>query len=293
MKGFFLFICWLVTSPVAAAELSFLSRYMWSDTREGFGGLSGLELTADGQKYVAISDRGAILSGQINRNGDRITGATILEMSELKNRKGQSLTDKNVDSEGLALDAKGRIFVSFEGEHIVRRYASLAVKAAPLKRHPDFNALQDNSSLEALAIAANGTLYTLPERSGEWERPFPVYRFRGGTWDRILQIPRRGRYLPVGADIGPDGKFYLLERDFLWHSGFGNRIRRFSLSETGFSQEEELLVTRFGEYGNLEGIAVWAGADGDLRLTMVSDDNFNFLLLTELVEYRLTDAAAD
>ena len=48
---------------------------------------------------------------------------------------------------------------------------------------PRLQRLQDNSGLEALAIDADGALYAIPERSGDWERPFPVYRLRDGAWD--------------------------------------------------------------------------------------------------------------
>ena len=62
--------------------------------------------------------------------------------------------------------------------------------------------------MEALAIQPDGTLLTMPERSGAEGRPFPVLRYRNDKWDQPFTISRDGDWLPVGADIGPDGRLY-------------------------------------------------------------------------------------
>jgi hypothetical protein len=149
---------------------------------------------------------------------------------------------------------------------------------------PAFVPLQNNASLEALAVDADGELYTIPERSGLATLPFPVYRLKDGVWDQPFDIPRRGAFLISGADIGPDGRLYVVERDFLG-IGFRSRVRRFDL--TG-GNEELLLETSVRQHDNLEGISVWQDDTG-LRLTLISDDNYRAFQRTEIVEYRLTD----
>ena len=144
-----------------------------------------------------------------------------------------------------------------------------------------------NSGLEALAIR-DGTPYAVPERSGAEDRPFPILTFRDNRWDQAGEIRRDPRWLPVGADFGPDGWFYLLERDFQGILGFASRVRRMELTDAGPRNEEILLTTRALQYDNLEGLAVWHDGQG-IRLTMISDDNFLFVQRTELVEYRLRD----
>ncbi len=281
----------LLAQPLAAANLRFEDKYIWSAPTEGFGGFSGLEVTADGRNFTTISDRGKILTGQFQRQDGKISGVTVLQFVPLLNRKSKPVHRYNTDAEGLAVGPQGRIFVSFEGNHRVWRYKSPISAATRVRPHPDFKHFQNNSGMEALAVDSNGTLYTMPERSGEINRPFPVYRYLGAKWIKGLSIPRRGRFLAVGADFGPDGKFYLLERDFIWYRGFATRIRRFELTDAGFSNEETLLTTDFGTYDNLEGIATWLDSAGRIRLTMVSDDNFNFLQTTEFVEYSLPAAS--
>jgi len=136
-------------------------------------------------------------------------------------------------------------------------------------------------------MAPDGALYTMPERSGGASRPFPVYRYRDGEWTRPFSIPRRGPFLPVGADFGPDGRLYLLERHLGGISGFLSRVRSFRIDGDLLLDERPVLETSAGQHDNLEGIAVWKDKGGHIRLTMVSDDNFFILQRTELVEYRL------
>ena len=117
-------------------------------------------------------------------------------------------------------------------------------------------------------------------------RPFPVYRY-DGTWRIPFHLPRRGDFLPVGMDFGPDGKLYLLERHFSGLS-FSSRIRRFDLRGDRVTREEVLLTTAGGRFDNLEGIALWQTPGGETRITLISDDNFKFFQRTELVEFAVT-----
>ena len=48
-----------------------------------------------------------------------------------------------------------------------------------------------------------------------------------------------------------------------------------------------LLETRLGELDNMEGISVWRDADGRIRVTLISDDNFFPLQQTMFAEYLL------
>ena len=115
----------------------------------------------------------------------------------------------------------------------------------------DFARLQPNSGLEALAIGPDDTLYAIPERSGAWERPFPVYRLRAGHWDKSLKLRRDGTFLVVDADFGPEGALYVLERDFRWLGGFATRIRRLTLGPDGLDGEVTLYNNERGADYNI------------------------------------------
>ncbi|MFQ1700495.1 esterase-like activity of phytase family protein [Loktanella agnita] len=274
----------LLCGAPALADAVLIGAYTWKHDDPRFGGFSAITLSPNGTGFLALSDRGNLFGGVFQRQDGVITGVTSGAMVPLRGPDGAALGHPDNDSEGLAIAPDGTIYVSFEWDHGLRRFPGIDQPGTDLITAPAFATMQPNASLEALAIDADGTLYTLPERSGWMSTPFPVYRLRQGIWDQPFAIPRRGPFLIVGADIGPDDQLYLLERDFTG-LGFRTRVRRFAMDGTG---EETLLETRSRLHDNLEGISVWQDADG-LRLTMISDDNFKFFQRTEIVEYRLTD----
>lgn len=266
------------------------SELDWRDSWEHFGGWSGFKLGPDGRSFVAVSDRGSFVEGALERKPDgSLARATITRRGRLHGIGGARLRDEETDAEGLAIDARGRAYVSFERFHRVRRYADLAGPAVRVPSHPDFRRFQTNSGLETLAFDSGGTLYAIPERSGALDRPFPVYRLMGDRWDKSWTIRRDGPFLPVDADFGPDGRFYLLERDFTWLGGFATRVRRFDVGPDGFTDEVTLLRTPFGELDNMESLAAWRDDEGRIRITLLSDDNFFPLQKTMFAEYVLDD----
>lgn len=285
MPRFFLTATLLLWGSLLCAEATLVGRTVWTRSDAVFGGISGLELSSNGREFIALSDRGYVFEGQLLRQENEIVGVESGRAKFLTNRWKQQLQAGTNDSEGIALAPDGRVYISFEGPARIRFYNHAFDQAVEPQPHPDFSRMQKNSALEALAIDADGWVYTLPERSGRATRPFPVYRTKGIKWDRVFDIPRRGAFLPVGADFGPDNRLYLLERDFTG-IGFRSRVRRF---DHDGSNEVEILRTGNATHDNLEGIAVWQDDQGYTRIVMVSDDNFNFFQRTEIVEYRLTD----
>lgn len=274
-----------------SAKATYLDSYRWNVDSSHFGGFSGLEVGQNGLKFQMISDDGIWLESRFIRDeiDGPIIGVESFEPIILKGRNTNYLPGIWNDAEGLATGPDGRFYVSFEGNHRVWQYDSATSKATDLPQHPDFAQMQNNSSLEVLAIDADGALYTMPERSGVLTRPFPVYRMRDGHWEQPFAIPRRGSFLSVGGDFGPDGKFYLLERHLTGIFGFQTRVRRFEFLEDEIINEEVLIESRTGKHDNLEGISVWRDTSGHIRITMVSDDNFKGFQRTEFVEYIVTE----
>ena len=274
----------LVWGGLCCAEPRYLGSYTWHIDHPQFGGFSGLELTDDGKRFVAITDRGRMISGTLQRDGAQITDIAAGPFVFLHNAAGEVLRLPDNDTEGLAVLRDGRTAIAFERDHGVQFFAEDGTPETPMMRDPIFDGLDTNASLEALAAGPDDALYAIPERSGRANWPFPVFHWRGGNWQRLFDIPRRGSFVVVGADIGPDGRLYLLERDFVV-IGFRTRVRRFDLQG---GAEVRLLQTGIGVHDNLEGISIWQDPDG-LRMTLISDDNFRRLQKTEFVEYRLTD----
>ncbi|MTE00606.1 esterase-like activity of phytase family protein [Paracoccus sp. YIM 132242] len=276
-------------TPAPAASLDHVGTFVWSGDDDSFGGFSGLEISPDGSGFHALTDRAHLYWGSIDRDSQGVIRAmNIAGRAHLKDSKGIPLPPGYTgDSEGLAIGDDGRIWVSFEGLDRIARYDDADATAAALLPPPKVPGMWINSGLEALAIR-DGTLYAVPERSGGEDQPFPILTFRDNRWNRAGEIRRDPRWLAVGADFGPDGWFYLLERDFQGILGFAARVRRMQLTDDGPRNEEILLTTRPLQYDNLEGLSVWHDGQG-IRLTMIADDNFLFVQRTELVEYRLRD----
>ncbi|MGI3186843.1 esterase-like activity of phytase family protein [Nioella aestuarii] len=266
-----------------AQEPGLLGAFSIRSEHPMVGGLSAVEITGGGTGLVALSDRGALIRGQITRDETgRVVALALAEPEILADRNGDLAGRNGRDSEGLAIADDGRIFLSFEGDHRVVLHHAHGDTILPAAE--GFAAFQPNASLEALAVGADGTLYTLPERSGDGDPGFPLFRYLNGAWDESWSIPRDGRFLPVGADFDDQGRFYLLERDFSMLFGFANQIRQFEVTSAGMSGGVTVWQSPYGGFSNLEGLSVWRDPQGRLVASMVSDDNFSPILPTELVE---------
>lgn len=270
----------VVGCTAASTPTTFMGAVEWTAGEQANHAISGLELSDDGGRFVAINDGGWIMRGQLRRDADGVlTGVTARRA-----RRIGADRDRSQDSEGIALSPGGRIHVSFEDETRVARVVR-GGPPRPLPRHPDFARLDGgNRGLEALARHPGGDLITLPERVPPGRTGFPIYRFDGATWRIAAELEPRDGFVPVGADIDDDGRLYVLERKFRI-LGFASRVRRLSGPE--FGEVETLLTTAIGTHDNLEGLAVWRDARGTMRVTMVSDDNFLRFQRTEFVEYRV------
>jgi hypothetical protein len=266
-----------------------LSALALTSTESRFGGLSGLVVSPDGGRATLISDRGTLFEGRLLREDGRLVGLGEVRAHHLRDRRDRPVPGQ--DSEGLAVAPDGGAWVSFEGDRpAVWRYAVPGGRARPAPTAPDFARLQRNGGLEALASAADGTLYAVPERSGDLARPFPVFRLRPGAdaWDEAPGAwPRTPPHLPTGADVGPDGRLYVVERDVSLLGGFGARVRRAPLSDWPDFSPETVLDLRGGGIDNVESVAVWRAADGGLRMLLATDDNFAFWQRTLLLEFAL------
>jgi hypothetical protein len=253
----------------------------------GLTGLSAIEIGDGGEAFVALSDRGRIATGRIRRDGDgRPRAIELGRVEPLAGPGGAPLPPRRRDAEGLAIGPEGRLYVSFEGPARIWAYAGPGAPAEPLPAPSAFARLPLNEGFEALAIDRLGRLLAVPEVR-EDAAGIPVWRLEGGAWRIAFRLAPSPEFRPVAADVGPDERFYLLERALRPPFGFRTRLRRFDLP--GDAGGTVLIDTATGTHGNLEGLSVWRDGQGRLVASMVSDDNENRLLRAELVEYLLPD----
>lgn len=277
----------------AVSLLEPVSSVLWTlPDQPRFGGLSGLEISDDGLHLLAVSDKPALFAADLTRNNGTITAIETQPMVRPRTPNDNAYHDEvNNDLEGLAYGPDGKIWITTEQYNDVEYFEPGTFVAYHIAQNDMFRKLDNNRGLEAIAVTQAGVVLTLPE---DWPTAdYPVFAFDGHAWSEFGTIPVTGGYAPVGADVAPDGSFYLLERRLQLPWGFSSRVRRFTIAQDGLIQPKLLLQTPFGTHGNLEGLAVWQDSAGDTRFTMVVDDNFSRFQKTRLVEYRLPASEND
>ncbi|EAQ03272.1 hypothetical protein OB2597_14048 [Pseudooceanicola batsensis HTCC2597] len=254
------------------------------------GGLSGLAVLDGGARFVAVSDRGALVEGTFLRDGSALREARVTRVTELRGTTGGRLDGNKVetDAEGLAITRDGALNISFEYVHRVAKYRDPS-RALPYPALLRGLGMEDNGGLEALAVDSRDRLVAVPE-TGPRGTDLPVLRFEDGQWRKIGLLHPSDGFAPVGADFGPDGRLYLLERA-VGAFGFRSRIRRLDFRETGGVFDTAVIWQSGTGLGNLEGLSIWSDSDGAVHATMVADDNFSALLYGGMVTLTLAKSA--
>lgn len=271
------------------SRVEFLQEYIWDfPTIRWFGGISTIETFDNGTRYLASTDKGLMFRGPVLRHE---TGEIRLMPPRkawgLLSSRNTRLPWRLSDTEGMAIAPDGSVFVAFETVARVARYIDTRGPSEIIPRPLGFRDLPNNGGIEALAMDTAGTMYAIPERFSERGR-IPVFRRVQAEWSDTWHVRATPWLNPVGADVGPDGRLYLLERglNFL---GFRSRLRRWEITETGLENEEILMDTRRNRFGNLEGLDVWRDEHGALRALLVEDNNFWPFNKTSVVDIRLPE----
>ena len=278
-----LITCCLPT--LAATEELELIGTLHLDT-QSIVGLSGLEVSDDGLSFTAVADRGWWLTGRFLRQNGAISEVFLDEIQPIIGQDGFPVTARRVgdwsDAEGLAIAPDGRAWVSFERWTRVASFERVMTRSNWIKDHPSFKDYSENWQLEAVAIDPAGQIYAFPEKPQI--EGFPIYRLAAEGWVIDGYLPEHDVFSIVGADFDENGDLYLLERKLIVGLWWQSRIRRIRFDR---SEDTAIWTSERGEYGNLEGIALWRD-DDELRLVLVSDNNANEDTPTEFVEFRLT-----
>lgn len=260
-----------------------VARYELPTVQGGINNFSGIA-SRNGVDVMLLSDHGFVVTGRLIRGyGQQIEGFQLLQRVPLLDEHGALLFGSLHDSEGLAIDQSGRIYVSFEQHNRVVMYPRLGAPAQSLGEHIDFNRMRAGRGMEALAVDRDGTIYAIPERPARATYGFPSYRLQNGEWTGSFRLPQDGTFLPVGADFGPDGLLYVLEREH-GARGYRSQVRRFAIRGRAISEPLVIMRSDYGQFDNLEGLSVFRDWSGRIRLLMVSDEDFSTGLRSEIVD---------
>lgn len=266
-----------------------------------FGGWSGLTFDPGGKRLAAVSDAGTWMTADIVYEGERLKGLANARLGPLKALSGAILgRGRDRDAEGLALASgsldKGELFIAFEQNDRIGRFGidgkGLGAPAGYIKMPPEAKGMKIDG-FEAIAVIKGGPMKGA--LVGFAEHPVGGTKSHAG-WIWQGEDPKHFRLdSTAGFDVTdatglPDGGLLILERRFRWSEGVRMRLLRIAARDLkpGTTVKTELLMEAdLGqEIDNMEGLAVHEGPDGETRVTLISDDNFNaFLQRTVLLEF--------
>lgn len=281
--------------------LEFRSGLVLTSSFKGFGGLSAIRLKDGGSSFTALSDQGDWFIGDIVYRGKVMVGLANVQSAPMLAEDGRPITSRKwFDSESLAIDRTGA-YVGLERVNRILKFdiakGVLLARGSPITTPQAVATLPFNRGLEGLALVPSGqplagTLIALSERGLDSAGNLLGFLIGGKTSGQFT-VKRSARYDISDCALLPSGELLILERKFSLMSGLGIRIRRVAqatirpgaLVDGPVIFEADLAY----EIDNMEGLDIHRDAEGDLVLTMVSDDNFSVLQRTLLLQFTLIE----
>lgn len=266
------------------------------DTR--FGGLSSVEISKDGAKLLAVSDGGFWFRADAVYDRGELAGLASPEIASIAGPDGKPLLGKFLgDAEALAgwvPGDLGRVLVAFESK--VRagvfdlKSRGLAAGMKPLKLPKAIDKGPYNREIEAIGRfdsgPLNNSIIAISELNLDASGDIRAWVFGGGR-SFAFAIKRIGDYAITDLAILPDGDIVTLERSFdgLLPGMVLRLIRTNDIAPDGAVAPQLLFEAHAPIHAidNMEGIAASRTPEGEIRLTIVSDDNFNKSLQRTLI----------
>jgi hypothetical protein len=297
--------------PIAAFEprdpqrvrfgaLIFRGGISLTSSHQEFGGISSIRVQADGQRFLAVTDKGRWLRGRIAYEGTRPVGIADAEMAPVLGPDGKPLAARGwYDTESIAEDG-GTVWLGIERVNRIVRFDigkyGLLARGQPVAVPPGIQRLPNNKGLECLVFVPRrfrlgGTLVAISERGLDHDGN--IQGFLLGSSPGEFSVKRIGDFDISDCVVTPAGDLLVLERSYSRLKGVGMRIRRIPLAElkAGATVDGPALVEAdMGfQIDNMEGLSVHRAADGALVLTLISDDNFSLIQRTLLLQFTLAE----
>lgn len=279
--------------------LEFRGGLALTSSYEAFGGVSAINVDADGSHFLAITDNGSWLRGRILYSNGRPSGIADAEMAPILGPDGTPLAARGwFDVESLT-ELNGLRYIGIERvEKIVRFNIArdgLMARGQPIPVPADFKTFTFNKSLECLAAGPKGSplagqLIVVTERSLDAHGNYRSYLIKGRHFTRF-SVKRSDDFDASDCAVLPPGDLLLLERRYSIARGVAVRIRRLHLADMkeGALVDGPMLLNADLEYqiDNMEGISVTSNAAGENIITLISDDNFFVLQRNLLLQFAL------
>ena len=273
-------------------KLTYRGGLVISSLTTEFGGLSALGVSADGERMVALTDRGRRFASQlVYDEAGNLTGLRRTTLDTMANIDGTPLMAKSEsDIESMSPGVEGEIIVAFERHHRIWRYLPGRIEPEPLRHPTELSRLPANNGIEGLALLHDGRLFAISEGLKNMQTTL-AWTSGLKNWS-TMTYALEGRFRPTGAATVANGDVLVLERRFTLRDGIAGRIRRIYRADIlpGADLNPDLVAEFRAPVAvdNFEGIAVRQGPRGETLIYIISDDNFNPLQRTLLMMFELT-----
>jgi len=284
-------------------ELTFLGGLEILASDRKVGGLSGLISLDGGSRFLAVTDNGHWVTGEVEQTANgKPLDITELRFARLLGADGKTLDARwGHDTEALTLDGSG-LYVTAETRNAIYHYPwpletgserMIGEVALP----EDVRKLPRNAGLESLAAAPEGSphhgnLIAIAESAQSGLHDLTGYII-GPSGSRRFTLQRRDRFDATDAAFLPNGDLIVMERRFSLRDLIGLRLRRIAAQELKADAVlggELLLEADFNtQIDNMEALAIHQTEAGDTILTLVSDDNRSILQRTLFLRFRLEE----
>ncbi len=263
-----------------------------------FAELSDVTYDKKTDTLYIVSDKGSLFAfnAQFSQKIDMLIP---MRATTLKSKKGKRFKKWKRDSEGLTLDGKGRLYISFEGKAKIAwfhknsaKYGNLIRKVTLPKLLRDTkNYRSKNKSLEALAWHKRYGLLTATEwpLKKDYKKRQTIYAMSGKQWHFKAEPERKSAV--TAMEVMDDGNVLVLERSYTGLlSPFVVTLKKVYINrcKKGLCHSKVLakMSSHEGwEVDNFEGLA----RVGKHRYVMISDDNENFFQSTLLIYFEVVD----
>jgi hypothetical protein len=256
-----------------------------------FGGISGLIVSDDGSRFLAITDASHWLTGTLQYRDDRLVGMRGGEIGPLIAPDGSILKGKLGDAEGLAGTLDGDVYVSFEGKHRIWRYPfateGMHSKPSVVTTPAELAGAPPNGGLEGITLLNDGRLLALTESFYDNAGNIRGWVLNMGADPLPVLLKQRSPFDVTDVRQLANGDVLTLERRFSTFGGVGFEMRR--IPSPAFAVGQVMDGDVIADVGmnfmidNMEALSVRKGANGETLVYVVSDDNFNAPLQQTLI----------
>ncbi len=272
-------------------SLQFVAGFELTSPAPEWGGYSGMVLSDDGSRIIAVSDVGHWLLLELTHDdAGKLTGVGTAQIEPLLDEASQPIAGKEwSDAEAVAASSGGSYIVAFERNHRLWRYASVdgipGGGAEAVAAPAGISALPENSGVEALLADDSGSL-TLMAESGTANGASRGWQGQGTEW-REFQIERSDGFEPTDLANAGKGWLALLERRYTQKDGPAARISLLpSIPSDGPQAAYTLAVLRLPlSVDNFECIVVRPGPGNGRYIYLLSDNNHTPLQRTLLLQF--------